>query len=285
MSLHYVECSAQLATSIVLLHGFPEDWHMWRFLIPMVSAFHRVVAVDLRGYGRSSKPRGGQGYDKRTMAEDVHALVEHLGLVKPLVVGHDRGARVARRLALDHPRSVAGVALLDILPAEWVYDRITAGEAARKYWHWVFHLVPGVPEQLVAGREQDYLRFFFRRTPRVLQDMEADGTWQEYARAVTEPGAFEAMLEDYRSTFAVDVPRYRAERAAGRRLDVPALLLWGELGNLAGQPVEEIWMEVASRVDAAAQLAGCGHYLPEEQPEIVADHVLRFASRCFHPEG
>ena len=279
--LHYVRAGEDTADPIVLLHGFPQSWMMWRLILATLAANHFVVAVDLRGYGDSEKPPRKAGHDQGTKASDVRALVQHLSLERVVIVGHDRGARVARRYALDYPEDLAGVALLDILPAEYVYDGLTAGEAAWRYWHWVFHLVPELPEQLIIGREDAYLERFFGRTPEFLGQLHSDGAYREYRRAFLQPGAVGAALADYRDTYEVDVPRYRAERAVGVRVTVPVALLWGDRGNLAGQPVPEIWREVATDVRDAVEIENCGHYLPEEQPRVVAEHLLRFAGECF----
>jgi pimeloyl-ACP methyl ester carboxylesterase len=253
---------------------------MWRFALPALMERYYVVAVDLRGYGDSAKPDGEEGYDKGTMAADLAALIAELGLDRPLLFGHDRGARVARRYALDHPDALRGLALLDILPVEYVYDRLSAAEVSERYWHWVFHLVPELPEALIAGHEEAYLERFFSRTPGLLERMQADGAWLEYRRCWLQPGAIAAALNDYRATFRQDVPRYRAEAQAGRRLTVPTLVLWGNRGNLSNQPVLDIWRQVA--MDVRGQLIPrCGHYLPEEQPEIVTGALLQFAEECF----
>jgi pimeloyl-ACP methyl ester carboxylesterase len=296
---HYVRAGPSSALPLVLLHGFPESWLMWRLVLPDLAARYQVIAPDLRGYGDSAKPArsasddtGGDtaydgSYDKRTMAADVHALLAQLDVSRPLLIGHDRGARVARRYALDFAGDVVGVALLDILPAEWIYDRLSAAEVARRYWHWIFHLVPELPEQLIAGREAAYLARFFARSPDLLDSLRADGAWQAYLRAFQQPGAVAAALDDYRATFAVDVPRYRTEHAAGNRVCAPVLLLWGNdgnLGDLAGESVLAIWREVAEDVRGAA-IADCGHYLPEEQPAVVAAHLLDFAAACFANES
>ncbi len=278
--LHYVRGGADDARTLVLLHGFPQSWLMWRLVLPDLLARYHVVAVDLRGYGDSAKPSGEAGYDKRTMAADIHALVRHLGLDRPLLVGHDRGARVARRYALDYPHALRGVALLDILPVEHIYDTLTAAEIARRYWHWVFQVVPDLPERLIDGHEEEYLAQFFGRTPDLLSRLRADGAWNEYRRCFLQPGAVAAALADYRATYHIDLPRYRAENAAGKHLTAPALLLWGDRGNLADQPVLDIWRRVATDVRGEA-IPDCGHYLPEEQPAIVADRLLRFAGERF----
>lgn len=277
--LHYVQGGSPTAEPLVLLHGFPQSWVMWRLVLPALLPHYRVIAVDLRGYGDSAKPAGQAGYDKGTMAADLRALARRLGLERFVLAGHDRGGRVARRYALDYPYDLAGVALLDILPVEYLYDHLTA-DTAQRYWHWLFHLVPDLPEQLIDGREEAYLEQFFARAPDLLARLRADGAWSEYRRAFRQPGAVAAALNDYRATYAVDLPRYRAERAAGRKVNVPALVLWGDRGNLGDQPVLDIWREVATDVRGAA-IANCGHYLPEEQPVAVAEHLRQFAAACF----
>jgi pimeloyl-ACP methyl ester carboxylesterase len=278
--LHYVHAGSSSAPPVVLLHGFPESWLMWRLILPELAVRFRTIALDLRGYGDSAKPAGVEGYDKGTMAADVHALLAQLGVGHILLIGHDRGARVARRYALDYSSDVAGAAMLDILPEEWVYDTLPAGEMAQRYWHWIFHLVPDLPERLITGREEAYLSRFFARSPRLLARLRAEGAWNEYLRTFLQRGAIAAALNDYRATFAVDVPRYRAERVVGRRVTAPTLLLWGERGNLAERPVLDIWGPVADNV-RGAMIARCGHYLPEERPAEVAAHLLEFAASCF----
>ncbi len=278
--LHYVRGGANTAEPLVLLHGFPQSWLMWRLILPDLLARHHVVAIDLRGYGDSAKPAGAGGYDKGTMARDIRAVVRALDLAVPVVIGHDRGGRVARRYALDYPDALRGLALLDILPVEYVYDRLTAAEIGERYWHWIFHLVPELPERLIDGHEEEYLEQFFARSPDLLARLRADGSWREYRRCWLQAGAVEAALNDYRATFRQDVPHYRAARQSGQRLAAPTLILWGNRGNLANQPVLDIWREVATDVRGQA-IAQCGHYLPEEQPEVVAAHLLRFAEERF----
>jgi haloacetate dehalogenase len=279
ISLHHVASGPPSARPIILLHGFPQSWLTWRMVMPRLALQYRVVAVDLRGYGESDKPPEEQGYDKGTMAADIRALADHLGLERPLLIGHDRGARVVRRFALDFPDALAGAAMLDILPEEWVYDHLTAGDAAEHYWHWVFQVVGDLPERLIAGHEEAYLTFLLSRPPGLLDRMRADGSFEEYRRAFLQPGAVQAALSDYRATFRIDVPRYRDERRTGLRIGVPVFLLWGSRGNLAGRAVLDIWRAVAGDV-TGAEIPDCGHYLPEEQPERVSEHLLRFAEAC-----
>jgi haloacetate dehalogenase len=282
-TLHYVQAGPREAPPLVLLHGFPESWIMWRRVIPELAQQYHVVAADLRGYGDSAKPPGQPGYDKRTMASDIRDLIQNLELARPVVIGHDRGGRVARRLALDAPEAIRGVALLDILPAEWVYDHLSAAEVVRSLWHWVFHLVPDLPEQLISGHEEAYLTRLFARAPGVLAQLQADRAWDEYLHVFRQPEALAAMLSDYRATFEVDVPHYRALNAAGTKLTPPALVLWGERGNLAGQPVLDVWRTVAADVRGVA-IPDCGHYLPEERPEMVVTQLWSFIAACFAEE-
>ncbi len=281
--LHYVRGGTNEDQPLILLHGFPESWVMWRDLLPDLMAKHHVIAVDLRGYGDSAKPNGEEGYDKGTMAADIEILCRHLRVAPPVIIGHDRGGRVARRYALDRPRQVKGVALLDILPMEYIYDRLSAAEVSERYWHWVFHLVADLPEILIAGKEEEYLARFLSRPAGLLERLKADGSWLEYRRCWLQPGAVQAALNDYRATYRQDVPFYRAANKAGKKLTVPTLVLWGNRGNLSNQPVVDIWRQVATNVRGHV-LGGCGHFLAEEQPEIVARELLKFAADCFAEE-
>lgn len=275
IQLHYVEGGEQHSNTVVLLHGFPQSWVLWRFVIPDLVKRYRVLAIDLRGYGDSDKPEGIEGYTKANMAKDINDLVTHLRLEKVALIGHDRGARVARRFALDYPDYVAGLCLIDILPLEYVYDNLSASEAAKKYWHWVFQVVAELPEALIAGREEVYLGTLFRRTPYLLEQLKADGVWDEYVRIWKQPGGFQAALNDYRAAHKLDLPNYRVEKEMNKKINQPCLLLWGENGNLAGQPVLDIWKEVATMA-RGKELAGCGHYVPEEQPAAMMQELAPF---------
>ncbi|MFP7331910.1 alpha/beta hydrolase [Shouchella clausii] len=275
IQLHYVEGGEQHSNTVVLLHGFPQSWVLWRFVIPDLVKRYRVLAIDLRGYGDSDKPEGIEGYTKANMAKDINDLVTHLRLEKVALIGHDRGARVARRFALDYPDYVAGLCLIDILPLEYVYDNLSASEAAKKYWHWVFQVVAELPEALIAGREEVYLGTLFRRTPYLLEQLKADGVWDEYVRIWKQPGGFQAALNDYRAAHKLDLPNYRVEKEMNKKINQPCLLLWGENGNLAGQPVLDIWKEVATMA-TGKELAGCGHYVPEEQPAAMMQELAPF---------
>lgn len=252
---------------VVLLHGWPQTGLCWRYVAPeLVRAGYRVVVPDLRGYGHTDKPTGG--YDKRTMAGDVRGLLAVLGLAgEPVhVVGHDRGARVAHRWALDAPDELRTLTVLDIVPT---LTMITGGSmrTARAYWHWLFHLQPDLPELLVGPAVETYLRYLLDRWT-VQRGALADAV-DDYVRAFTAPGALRAGFDDYRA-LDEDVAQDQASADAGQRLALPVLALWGDGGLPAQLPVLDVWREYATDVRGGA-VADCGHFVPEEQPaELVA---------------
>ncbi len=253
---------------VVLLHGFPETWFCWRHVIPLLETEFTVIAPDLRGYGESDKP--ATGYDKGTMAADIRDLVRRLGHREVTLVGHDRGARVAHRYVLDYPSEVTSVALLDILPTDYVFDSMGA-DVARRYWHWIFQLVPDLPERLIAADLRSCMATIFRRFGAEPDD---EG-WNEYLRVNDNADAIRGFLSDYRAAYYEDAPRQRQEHAAGVRIEVPVLALWGAKGNLGADPVLEVWKTRARSVHGRA--LDCGHYLPEERPTEVAAAIRELA--------
>ena len=242
---------------IVLLHGWPQTGHCWRHLQGPLAETHTVVAPDLRGYGRSDKPTGG--YDKRTMAADLHELVHALGFSAATVIGHDRGARVAHRWALDHPGDVTRLVLMDIIPTREMWRRMDA-DLARRTWHWLLHLQPDTPELLDPAA---YIRQTIERWSYVpLPEEDID----EYVRAFRAPGAMRAGLADYRASFPDDAEADDAD--FGRRLTMPVHLLWGAHSFLRSLDPVQIWEDYAEDVSGAV-VADCGHFLAEERPREV----------------
>jgi pimeloyl-ACP methyl ester carboxylesterase len=257
---------------IVLLHGWPQTGLCWRQLVEPLAQRYTVVVPDLRGYGASGLAR--TGYTKRATAADLSALVHHLGRDAAIVVGHDRGARVAHRWALDRPREVSALALLDILPTRVVMNSFDRASAAAM-WHWFFHLQPDLPELLVAGNVERYLRSFMGR---VLETGAIDEqTFRHYVAAFSEPGHLHASFEDYRAGFTTDLKLDEADHARGLRLTCPLLLLWGADGGLAHDDVLAVWRE--HHADPTAVDGHCvpgGHYVPEEAPHEVLGALETF---------
>jgi haloacetate dehalogenase len=255
---------------LVLLHGWPQTSHCWRLVLPELARTHTVLAPDLRGYGRTDKPL--DGYDKRTMASDVSSLIRSLGFSSAAVVGHDRGARVAHRWALDRPQEVERLAVLDIIPTRemWLQD---AARAAG-YWHWLFHLQPDLPE-LVAGRDVGaYLGYFFEHWTYNRHGLPADAV-AEYVRAFSVPGALRAGFSDYRASFPDDAAHDDADFEARRRLEMPVLALWGEAGLARKADVLETWKHYASDV-SGRPIEECGHFIAEENPAALLRELRPF---------
>ncbi|MFH8346520.1 alpha/beta fold hydrolase [Streptomyces sp. NPDC018045] len=271
LRLHYTRAGS--GPLVVLLHGWPQTSRCWWPVLGELARDHTVVAPDLRGYGRSDKPT--TGYDKRRMAADMAGLVESLGFERVAVVGHDRGARVAHRWALDRPEQVERIALLDIVPTREMLRRMDATIAAG-YWHWFFHLQPDLPERLVGPDVRGYLEYFFERwtyNRHALSEEAVDA----YVAAFSRPGALRAGFDDYRATEA-DTALDDADFAAGRLLTVPVLALWGSVGLPARLPTLDIWRDYAASPEqvTGAEIADCGHFIAEEAPEALLAHLRDF---------
>jgi pimeloyl-ACP methyl ester carboxylesterase len=276
VALNDVELAYRIAGSapemIVLLHGWPQTGLCWRKLVGPLSERYTVVVPDLRGYGASGLAR--TGYDKRATAGDLSELIHHLGRDSAVVVGHDRGARVAHRWALDHPSEVSALVLLDVLPTRVVMNSFDRASAA-SMWHWFFHLQPELPELLVTANVEPYLRFFLRP---VLESGDVDEeTFGHYVDAFTDPGHLHATFEDYRAGFTTDLELDEADHAGGVRLQCPLLLLWGADGGLARADVPAIWREHHDDPTAVSgRSVPGGHYVPEESPVQVLDALDDF---------
>jgi haloacetate dehalogenase len=250
---------------VLLLHGYPQTGQMWRKVAPELTGEFSVVCPDLRGYGDSDKPRAG--YDKKTMAQDMHEAMAALGHRSYAVVGHDRGARVGHRLALDQPQAVTRLCALDIVPTHTLFAR-TDRQLAAAYWHWFFFQAPDLPELMLSAVPEPFLRHMFRsltfRAGAIDEPMV-----QEYLRAFTLPGTIRAGLEDYRAAATRDFED--DERDLKRKLACPMLAIWGEFGKMHSLfDVLATWKEKAER--AEGHPLPCGHFIPEEAPEeLLAD--------------
>jgi haloacetate dehalogenase len=264
------------APALLLLHGYPQTHAIWHKMAGRLARSFNVVAADLRGYGDSSKPPTSADhapYSKRAMALDQVGLMRHLGHAQFFVAGHDRGGRVAHRMALDHPEAVRRIAVLDIAPTLAMYEQTTEA-FARAYWHWFFLILPApVPEKMIGADPAFLLRAKVGSGSAGMAPF-TPAAWAEYERCFTAE-MIHASCEDYRAAASIDLEHDRADREAGRRVRAPLLALWGKHGVVERcfQPLEE-WRRVADDVRGCALPAG--HYLPEEVPDLVCDQLEEF---------
>ncbi len=262
---------------LLLLHGHPQTRAMWHRVAPILARDHTLVMADLRGYGDSSKPAGVDrhvNYSKRVMAQDQRRLMSHLGFKHFAVLAHDRGARVAHRLAADHPEAVKRLMLLDIAPTLAMYEQTTEA-FARAYWHWFFLIQPApLPERLITADPAAYIREVMGRRSAGLAPFHPSAL-AEYTRCIGLPGTAHGMCEDYRAAAGIDLEHDREDRDAGRKLEMPLRVLWGAEGvvHRCFKSLEE-WRRVATNVDG--QAVACGHYIAEEAPQTLLDHARDF---------
>lgn len=264
---------------LLLLHGFPQTHLMWRKVAPALAERFTVVATDLRGYGDSSKPPGDPehlNYSKRVMAADQAAVMSALGFERFLVCGHDRGARVAHRLALDHAHRVERLAVLDIAPTLAMY-RATDMTFASAYYHWFFLIQPGpFPESVIGAAPAQFLRHHMGGRHAGLAPFLPEAL-DDYERCFSDPATVHACCEDYRAAAGIDMVHDEADVAAGRRVVCPLLVLWGAHGVIGRQfDALACWRAVADDVRGGA--LDCGHYLAEESPDDLLSELLPFLS-------
>lgn len=260
---------------LVLLHGYPQTHAMWHKVAPRLSERFTLIIPDLRGYGASSKPPGGprhEGYSKRAMAQDIAEVTRALGHERFQICGHDRGGRVAHRLALDFEDRVERLAVLDIAPTREMY-RGTTEAFARAYWHWFWLILPEPhPERMINADPEAFLTHKCGQGKAGLTPF-APEAWETYLAAIQNPDTVHAMCEDYRAAATIDLEHDDADGT--RKLQVPLLALWGEDGVIEAQfDCLALWRMRAADVRGMA-LPG-GHYLAEEHPEVVAGKLLEF---------
>jgi haloacetate dehalogenase len=265
---------------LLLLHGHPQTHATWRKIAPVLAQHFSVVAADLRGYGDSAKPAGGPNhiaYSKREMAKDQLSVMAALGHQRFRLVGHDRGARVAHRLALDHPHAVERIALFDIAPTATMYARTDKVFASRYFW-WFFLIQPEpLPERLIAGDPEFFLRTHIdgqNKTPGATEPE----AFAEYLRCYLDPQTRHAICEDYRAAAGIDLDHDAED--SDKRVAAPLLALWGAKGTVGHlYDVLETWREKADHVEGRS--LPCGHTLQEEVPDDTVQELLAF----FIPPG
>ena len=261
---------------VLLLHGYPQTHAIWRKIAPRLAQNYTVVAADLRGYGDSSKPAGQPdhaSYAKREMALDQVEAMHALGHESFYLVGHDRGARVSHRLALDHPRAVRRLVTLDIVPTKVVFDS-TNMAVASSFYHWFFMLRPSpFPETMIGANPEAWLRFHMGGRFAGLQPFQPDA-WPEYLRCF-DAASIHGSCEDYRAAGTIDLEHDAASLAEGRRVTCPLLALWAAEGSVERhfKAVQE-WQRYAT--DVRGHSLPCGHYIPEEVPDLLCDELVAF---------
>jgi haloacetate dehalogenase len=272
----YLVALAGVGDPLLLLHGFPQTHYCWRAVVPALTELHTVIAPDLPGYGRSRAPAGGpqgEGFTKREMAAGLVGLMDALGFDRFSVAGHDRGGRVAYRLALDHPTRVERLAVLNVIPTVDQFERMTGGPSLG-YWPWILLAQPApFPEQLIAAAPEQFLRFIF-------------DSWTADARAIDHDAfavyldafgaAAAAICADYRASFWLDRTHDENDRRAGRRIECPTLVIIGANETHLADAAD-VWGHWAADVRSATVPAG--HFIPEEAPELLAAELSTFLAR------
>ena len=260
--------------AVVLLHGHPRTHATWHRVAPLLAAAHTVVCPDLRGYGRSSKPADTPdhaGMSKRALASDIDQLMQRLGHPRYAIVGHDRGAYVAFRAALDRPERITHLAVLDAIPIADALARCDA-RFAQAWWHWFFFAQPDKPERAI-GADPDA---WYGR-PEARRRQMGDASYADYDAAIHDPATVHAMLEDYRAGLGIDRAHDEASRQAGQRVACPLLVLWAEhddLEALHGDPLA-VWRPWAGQRLQGRRLAS-GHHMAEEAPGELAAELGHF---------
>jgi haloacetate dehalogenase len=258
---------------LLLLHGYPQTYVMWHRVAPRLAEHFTVVCPDLRGYGDSAKPPSDSThavYAKRTMANDAVALMRELGYERFAVAGHDRGARVARRLALDHPQAVTRLALLDIVPTATIYETLDQRRATTVWRFFFLTQPPDLPERLIGSDPLYYLNQTLDEWAGRPDALTAEAH-AEYERSF-DAATVHASCEDYRAGATID--RVHDREDAERSITSPVLVLWSSSGIGATYDVLRIWQDEAD--DVRGRALDCGHFLAEERPDEVAHELLTF---------
>jgi len=277
VSIHGVQSGS--GPPLLLLHGFPQTHHIWHLIAPGLTSRYTVIALDLRGYGASSKPSGVTQYAKSTMARDIIIAMSTLGHTSFYVCAHDRGARVAHKILVEYPDHVKKAILLDICPTLAMYEK-TDLEFAKMYWHWFFLIQKEpLPETLISANPRKFAELFMGGRYGGLESFDK-GAWEEYVKVLGERDAVHAMCEDYRASVSVDLAEARKDIEQGKKIKCPVMVLWGKHGVIEKcfDAVAE-WKEVADEgVDVTGMSVDCGHYIPEQAPGVVLEKIREFFS-------
>lgn len=254
---------------LLLLHGFPRTRRTWSRVTPALARRFTVVAADRRGYGDSARPAPPAPYDNGTITEDHLQLMRALGFDRFLVVGHDKGAPVARRLATEHPEAVVGAVIMDSAPqgAGSQQPRDPSGRS----WYLDFFRQRDVAEQIIGQNPRLFFSLFVSRHQHLTPEEH-----EFYTESFARPGGTAAILADYRAGSEIDAAYWAEEAASGRQIAVPIYAIWGQRGPSANASVLDAWRKVAGDVQGEV-VPDTAHYIQEEQPEATVQHILRFA--------
>ncbi|WP_066271586.1 alpha/beta fold hydrolase [Hydrogenophaga palleronii] len=268
---------------LLLLHGHPQTMVMWHRVAPVLAQHFTLVLMDLRGHGDSGRPTADashRAHSKREMALDAMAVMAQHGFQRFGVLAHDRGARVAHRLAADHPQAVQRLLLLDIAPTLAMYAH-TDEAFARAYWHWFFLIQPPpLPEAMIGADPARYVLSVMGSRHAGLAPFDP-AALAEYQRCASIPGSATSICEDYRASAGIDLEHDRDDINAGRVLQQPLRVLWGEHGTVGRCfDVLALWRERAA--DVSGHSLPCGHYIAEEAPDLLVAEALSFFS--IHPQ-
>jgi haloacetate dehalogenase len=267
---------AGAGSPVVLLHGFPQTHLMWRHVAASLVGEHTVICPDLRGYGASDKPAatGPDVYSKRTMARDVVRLAAALGHDSFTLAGHDRGALVALRTAMDHPRAVRRALFLDVLPTLDMWEALHGTSGALGFHLYLMAQPPGLPEQMIQACADAFFGHFL-------------DVWTKDPAAIPAPvrarylaasaAAVPSIVADYRASAGVDVDHDSADRQAGRRLAMPVTVLQQDWGAALGYHAQGLWSAWVE--DLRHRTVACGHFMAEEDPRLIADEIRALARR------
>lgn len=263
---------------LVLLHGFPQSQMMWHAIAPQLAKTHRVVLMDLRGYGWSSAPasQDGAAYTKRVMADDVIAVMEELGHVRFSLIGHDRGARVAYRLALDHPGRVEKLALLDIIPTSEVWKNIEAGRAPAAHWVFLSQKAPVPEDEIRQGPDVYFSGLMTKWSGAQKLNAFHPAALDAYRAAWGDATRIHAFCEDYRAGARQDRAADEADLAAGKKLQCPVLVLPGNFFLTSGAtPALDLWRATFAP-QAQGEVIASGHFVAEENSAQTLAALQRF---------
>jgi haloacetate dehalogenase len=274
-NINIAVCTKGDGPPLLLLHGYPQTGYIWHKIAPQLARDFTVIIADLRGYGDSDKPPTSADhavYSKRAMATDMISVMAALGHQRFFVAGHDRGGRVAHRLARDYPEAVEKLAVLDIAPTTMMYDT-TDMQFATSYYHWFFLIQPApFPETLIGHNPKFFLESKMRHWGKDRSAI-TDEAFNDYLRCFSNPDTIHASCEDYRASASIDLEHDAAD--ANRKLTMPLLALWGANGMVGNKyDMLAAWCDVAENVSGFA--VPCGHYLPEEAPDETYCALLNF---------